>query len=171
MASCGLISDHEESRVITELRRYLIKPERMDAWREFFEEATRESLRHGIRVEYAGVDAETNTFVWLRSFDDESDRVARKAAFYGSDWWLDHESSAMDHVLAYEVTFLEATHVREGGEIARTEWPALGAPVGSTDDDPPDGWARSTGATFIPKRQAPLGRSDGQGQRNTEWEY
>ena len=43
--------------MITELRRYLIKPGRMDSWREFFDEATRESLRHGIRVEYAGVDA------------------------------------------------------------------------------------------------------------------
>ena len=138
--------------MITELRRYLIKPGRMDAWREFFEEATRESLRHGIRVEYAGVDAETNTFIWLRSFEDESDRVARKGAFYGSDWWLDRESSAMDNVLAYEVTFLDATHVREGGEIARTAWPASGAAAGSTADDPPDGWARSTRATFTPNR-------------------
>jgi hypothetical protein len=136
--------------VITELRRYLIKPGRMDSWRAFFDEATRESLRHGIRVEYAGIDAEANTFVWLRSFDDEADRVARKGAFYGSDWWLDRESSAMDHVLAYEVTFLDATHVREGGEIARTEGPASGAPAGSTLDDPPDGWVRSTRATFIP---------------------
>ena len=138
--------------MITELRRYLIKPGRMDAWREFFEEATRESLLHGIRVEYAGVDAETNTFIWLRSFEDESDRVARKAAFYGSDWWLERESSAMDNVLAYEVTFLDATHVRQGGEIARTEWPASGAAAGSTADDPPDGWSRSTRATFTPTR-------------------
>ena len=138
--------------MITELRRYLIKPGRMDSWREFFEEATGESLRHGIRVEYAGIDPETNTFIWLRSFEDESDRVARKAAFYGSDWWLDRESSAMDHVLAYEVTFLDATHVREGGEIAQTEWPAPGATAGSVADDPPDGWSRSTRATFTPNR-------------------
>lgn len=136
--------------MITELRMYRIKAGRMDSWLEFFDETTREGLRHGIRVEYAGVDTETNTFVWLRSFDDEADRVARKAAFYGSDWWLDREAAAMDHVLTYEVTFLDASHVREGGEIARTEWPATGAPAGSTPDDPPNGWVRSARATFAP---------------------
>ena len=141
--------------MITELRRYLIKPGRMDSWREFFEEATRESLRHGIRVEYAGVDAETNTFVWLRSFDDEADRVARKGAFYGSDWWLDRESSAMDHVLAYEVTFL-GRHARSRRRRDRADWLAgTGAPAGSTPDDPPDGWVRSTRATFTPKQSSP----------------
>ena len=58
----------------------------------------------------------------------------------------------MDDVRAYEVTFLDATHVREGGAIARTEWPASGERAGSTPDDPPDDWVGSTRTTFIPKR-------------------
>jgi hypothetical protein len=70
--------------VITELRPYRIKSERLDSWLAFFAEAARENERHGSRVEYAGVDVETSTFVWLRTFADEADREARKDAFYGS---------------------------------------------------------------------------------------
>ena len=71
--------------MITELRRYRIKPGRMDAWLAVFEGALAKNLEHGMRVEYAGIDRETNSVVWLRSFADERDRVARKGAFYGSD--------------------------------------------------------------------------------------
>ena len=135
--------------MITELRRYRIKPGRMESWLTFFAEATRESERYGIRVDYAGVDRETNTFVWLRSFEDEADRVARKAAFYGSDWWNEREASAMDHVLEYAVTFLDATVVREGDRLVTMPYPAPGELPGSTPDDPPMGWVRSTRATFV----------------------
>jgi len=135
--------------VITELRRYRIRPDRLDSWLAFFAEAARENERHGIRVEYAGVDRETSTFVWLRTFADEPDRVQRKDAFYGSDWWLERETFAMDHVLEYDVTFLDAALVREGGNLAAAPWPAPGDPAGSTPDDPPDGWLRSRRATFV----------------------
>jgi hypothetical protein len=140
--------------VITELRRYRIKPGHMAAWCAFFEEATREHDRYDMRVEYAGVDAEANTFVWLRSFDDEADRVAKKAAFYGASWWLEREAGAMDHVLEYDVTFLDAALIREGGKVGPTSWPASGAPAGSNPDGPPDGWVRSSRATFVPERDA-----------------
>jgi hypothetical protein len=135
--------------MITELRRYRIKPGRMESWVAFFLEAAREHDPHGIRVEYAGVDGEANTFVWLRSFADEADRAARKDAFYGADWWLDREAFAMDHVLEYEVTFLDAALIREGGTLTATPWPATGEPAGSRADGPPDGWERSTRATFV----------------------
>jgi hypothetical protein len=122
----------------------------MASWLEFFGEAAREQVRHGIRVEYAGVDAETNTFVWLRSFADEATRVRQKDAFYGSDWWLERESFAMDHVLEYEVAFLEAAIVRSGDDLEANELPPSGDPAGSAThaDDPPDGWMRSRRATF-----------------------
>ena len=81
--------------MITELRRYRIKPGRLESWLAFFQEAAREHDPHGIRVEYAGVDRETNSFVWLRTFEDEADRVVRKDAYYGADWWLERESFAM----------------------------------------------------------------------------
>jgi hypothetical protein len=135
--------------MITELRRYRIKPDRLDSWLTFIAEAIRENERLGMRVEYAGVDRETSTFVWLRSFEDEADRVSRKAAFYGSEWWLEREAFAMGHVLEYDVTFLDAALMREGGTLAAAPWPAPGARAGSTPDDPPDGWVRSPRATFV----------------------
>jgi hypothetical protein len=135
--------------MITELRRYRIKPDRLESWLAFFAEAARENARHGIRVEYAGVDRETSTLVWLRSFANEEDRVRRKDAFYGSSWWLEREAFAMDHVLEYEVTFLDAVLVQEGGTLSDEPWPAAGDPAGSTPDDPPTGWQRSPRATFV----------------------
>jgi hypothetical protein len=139
--------------MITELRRYRIKPELLESWLAFFGEAARENERHGIRVDYAGVDRETSTFVWLRTFANEADRVSRKAAFYGSDWWVEREAFAMGHVLEYDVTFLDTALVRKGGALAAAPWPAPGARAGSTPDDPPDGWVRSPRATFV--REAP----------------
>ena len=140
--------------MITELRRYRIKPGRMESWVAFFRGAVAEHEPHGIRVEYAGVDRETGTFVWLRTFVDEADRVARKNGYYGSDWWLEREAFAMDHVLEYDVTFLDAAIIREGGVVTPTAWPAGGEPAGSSADGPPDGWVRSTRATFVPERPA-----------------
>lgn len=134
--------------MITELRRYRIKPGRMDAWLAVFEGALAKNLEHGMRVEYAGIDRETNSVVWLRSFVDEHDRVARKGAFYGSAWWLEREAEIMDHVLEYEVTFLEAWRVHDGTVTAAP--PEAGDRPGSNLDGPPDGWSRSTRATFTP---------------------
>src|SRR3954453_10783368 len=139
----------EVPKMITELRRYRIKPGHLDAWIAFFFDAARQHEPHGIRVEYAGVDRETNTFTWLRSFADEADRVIRKDAFYGSDWWRDREASAMDHVVDYDVTFLDAALIRQGGDVAPAPWPASGDPAGSHADSPPDGWVRSSRATFV----------------------
>ena len=140
--------------MISELRRYRIKPGRMESWVAFFREAVAEHEPHGIRVEYAGVDREANTFVWVRSFADEADRVARKDAFYGSRWWTEREADAMDHVLEYDVTFLDAAIVREGGTVTPIAAPAAGGEsAGSHADGPPDGWVRSTRATFVPERR------------------
>jgi hypothetical protein len=136
--------------MITELRRYRIKPGRMESWVAFFEGAVREHGPVGIRVEYAGVDRETNTFVWLRTFADEADRVARKDTFYGGEWWVEREAFAMDHVLEYDVTFLDAAIIREGGEVTPVAWPTPGEPAGSHADGPPDGWVRSSRSTFVP---------------------
>jgi hypothetical protein len=127
----------------------------MESWLAFFQEAAVENERHGSRVEYAGVDAETSTFVWLRSFADEADRRTRKDAFYGSDWWLEREAFAMDHVIEYDVTFLDASLFRQGGTLTAAPWPAPGLPAGTRPDGPPDGWSPSSRRTFIPDRESP----------------
>src|SRR5512146_208546 len=138
-------------RLITELRRYRLKPGMVESWLAFFEETLAQSERHGIRVEYAGYDAESGTFVWLRSFADEADRQRRKDAFYGDDWWTEREAFAMGHVLEYDVTFLDAAIVREGGTLIASHFPAAGERAGSRADSPPAGWAPSTRRTFVPE--------------------
>jgi hypothetical protein len=134
--------------VITELRRYRIKPERLASWVAFFRDAARKNEALGARVEYAGVDPETSTFVWLRTFADEADRQARKAAFYGGEWWLEREADAMGHILEYEVTFLEVAMHRDG-EVVDVPWPPDGERPGSRGDGPPDGWSASTRRTYV----------------------
>lgn len=135
--------------MITELRRYRIAPGRMDSWLAFFAGAIEEHGRRGIRVEYAGVDRETSTFIWLRSFADEDDRVDSKAGFYGSDWWNEREAFAMDHVLEYEVTFLEAMSIRDGDSVVAVPLTDGAVRPGSRADAPPEGWEGSTRRTFV----------------------
>jgi NIPSNAP protein len=137
--------------VITELRRYRLKPDMVASWLSFFRDSLAPSDRHGIRVEYAGLEAGTNTFVWLRSFADEADRERRKTAFYGDAWWTEREAFAMSHVLEYDVTFLDAAIIRDGGALVSQPYPAPGEPAGSRPaDGPPDGWAPSPNRTFRP---------------------
>ncbi len=135
--------------MITELRRYRVAPGRLDAWLAFFSDALREHALHGIRAEYAGVDRETGTVVWLRSFDDEADRVARKAACYHSDWWRAVEPRAMADIVEYDVTFLDAAFVHPEGDLQAVPWPSRGARAGSTGDDAAEGWIRSSRSTFV----------------------
>jgi len=135
--------------MITELRRYRIRPDMLDSWVEFFREAARRNEAGGSQVEFSGVDRETSTFVWLRSYADEADRESRKSAFYGADWWTEREAFAMDHVIEYDVTFLEATMHHAGGELVAVAWPLVGERPGSRSDTPPDGWTSSNRRTFV----------------------
>jgi hypothetical protein len=138
--------------MITELRRYRIDPERLDSWLTFFEEAIHEHVRRGIRVEYAGLDRETSTLVWMRSFGSEAERAAQKDAYYGSDWWNDRESFAMGHVIEYEVTFLEALIVREGGDVIPATRHDPADRPGARRDGPPAGWEPSTSQRVVRSR-------------------
>lgn len=135
--------------MITELRRYRIRPDRLASWVEFFHDAARRNEAGGAQVEFAGVDRETGTFIWSRTYADEADRESRKADFYGGDWWVEHEAFAMDHVLEYDVTFLDTAIHREGGRLVDVPWPHSGERPGSRADGPPDGWVPSSRRTFV----------------------
>jgi hypothetical protein len=140
----------EDRPMITELRRYRIKRDRMSWWIAFFEEAARRNEAGGSRIEFAGVDRDTSTFVWLRTYADEADRESRKATFYGADWWQENEATAMDNVLEYDVVFLDTVIRREGGAMTILPWSIDGERPGTRPDGPPDGWTVSTRRTFVP---------------------
>jgi hypothetical protein len=135
--------------MITELRRYRIRPDMLDSWVEFFREAARRNEAGGSQVEFAGVDRETSTFIWLRTYADEADRATRKDAFYGAAWWIEREAFAMDPDIEYDVTVHETTTHREGGSLVPVPWPVSGERPGSRLDGPPDGWTPSTRRTFV----------------------
>jgi hypothetical protein len=56
-----------EVALITELRRDRIRADKIASWVEFFGEAARRNEAGGSQVEFAGVDPETGTFIWLRT--------------------------------------------------------------------------------------------------------
>ena len=136
--------------MITELRRYRLKPDRVDSWLAFFEEALRKHEDLAIRAEYGGLDRETSTFVWLRSFEDEEDRVRRKSEYYGTDWWNGIEAFAMSHVIEYEVQFLDAAFIQGPGVLERVALrdPAT-TPPGANVDGPATGYVRSTATRVV----------------------
>ena len=134
--------------MITELRYYRIKPEKVESWLALFAEAIRENERQGMPVEFAGIDRDTSTYVYARSFDDEAARQGVKAGFYGSGWWLEHEKFAMDHVLEYRVEFLDAAFVRRDSSFVEVPVDLSTERPGSRGDSPPEGWVESTGRAW-----------------------
>jgi hypothetical protein len=134
--------------MITELRYYRIKPEKLDSWVRFFAEAVRENERQGMPIEFAGVDRDTSTYVYARSFQDEAQRQAVKAGFYEGPWWLEHEDFAMDHVVEYRVEFLDTAIVRRESGLTEIPIDLASERPGSRGDDPPAGWVAWSGRTW-----------------------
>jgi len=100
--------------MITGIRTYTIKRGMMPAWLELFAEAAQHNLDHGIRLEFAGVDPENmGTFIWLRTFRDDADRMDRETALYGSEWWQRVSDHVMGHVVNYEVRVVRTAFLRQ----------------------------------------------------------
>ena len=135
--------------MITELRYYRIKPERLDAWLAFFAEAARENERYGMPIEFAAVDRDTSTFIYARSFTDEAARQATKAPFYDGPWWLEREEFAMDHVIEYHVEFLDTAIVRRDAGLVDVPVDLAAERPGSRGDEPPTGWVAGAARTWV----------------------
>ena len=72
--------------MVGQLRIYTIKEGQMEAWLEQFDSLIPMQANAGITVQASWVDAETNNFGWIRTFDDD-DLEATEARFYGSAEW------------------------------------------------------------------------------------
>jgi len=75
---------------VLELRQYRVFPGKRDAFAKFFRENCLQPLvEYGMKVygQFDDVDDE-NVFTWFRGFPDLVERDRRKAAFYGSQLWL-----------------------------------------------------------------------------------
>ena len=75
--------------MLLEVRTYTIKDGKRDEFVDWFENDLLTPMRScGIDVlgQFTSTE-DANTFVWLRAFEDEADKDAKYAAFYGSDDW------------------------------------------------------------------------------------
>jgi hypothetical protein len=73
-----------------EIRRYEAQPGQRDTWVTYFEEkvAPYQSSK-GMKILGSFIDEESDTgFVWIRQFDDETQREALYAATYEADEWI-----------------------------------------------------------------------------------
>jgi len=88
-AAAGRLNDDDDDRMVVEVRTYTLKPQTRDRFVRAFEERAVPALEAaGIRVIGSFVSTEDDrTFVWLRGFRNEEDRVEKIRAFYSSEAW------------------------------------------------------------------------------------
>jgi NIPSNAP len=72
-----------------ELRQYVIRPGKMDAWIKYMEEQIipfQASKGMVITASFRG-ENDDSVYVWIRRFENEAERVRLYAAVYESDHW------------------------------------------------------------------------------------
>lgn len=74
-----------------EIRRYQTRPGRRDEWVRYMEDVVIPyQVSKGMTVIASFVDEDDGDgYVWIRRFEDESDRVARYAATYDDPEWTE----------------------------------------------------------------------------------
>ena len=87
--------------MILELRTYTVNKDSMDAFLEHFEKYSIPlHAAVGIKIDATYVNRPQNEFIWIRSFDNEEDRVAKTKAFT-------EERAKRDIVLGQNVAKME----------------------------------------------------------------
>ena len=97
-----------------ELRRYRVRPGKMDEWVRCMEEVIIPfQVAHGMVIagSFRG-EEDDSTYVWLRRFESESERERLYAAVYESNEWKQEIAPRVGELIdrsAIEVTRLVAT--------------------------------------------------------------
>ena len=93
----------------TQLRKYTIKKGEMD---EFVKGWTSSlyplRLKHGFKIERAGVIEETNEFVRVLTDGDGDDWAAKEAAYYGSEEHARLELDLAPHIAGGDTWFIRS---------------------------------------------------------------
>lgn len=84
-----LTADADASRPFYEIRRYCAHPGRRDELVQLMDDLILPFMtENGIQVTASFIDADDpNTYIWIRRFDNESDRIARYEAVYEHPDW------------------------------------------------------------------------------------
>lgn len=105
---------HEADRPIFELRQYQIFPGQLARWVEYMDSVIIPFLRStGMTVVGSWCVRETNSYVWIRRFENESDRARLTALQKESGIWVNDIRPVINEMLDREagllVTDMEAS--------------------------------------------------------------
>ena len=96
---------------IVEIRMYKIKPGQRDRFIELFEENLGHQIEQGLRVvgQFRSL-GDDDTFVWIRAFENQSERLRLSRAHYFSLHWLNaRRFDVADLLVSTEVMLVEPT--------------------------------------------------------------
>lgn len=96
---------------IVEIRIYKIKPGQRDRFVELFEQNLGHQIEHGLRVvgQFRSLD-DDDTFVWIRAFKNQEERVRLSRTHYFSPHWLNSRRfDVADLLVSTEVFLVEPT--------------------------------------------------------------
>ena len=87
--------------MIYEIREYTIKDDRREEWVALMEEKIIPfQISCGIVVVASFVsDEDESTYVWIRRFADEQERIDLYEAVYGSDFWVEEIGPLVEEML------------------------------------------------------------------------
>ena len=95
---------------IAHLRTYTINKGQLDSWLELFPKLITLMEEANIKVECSWVNEEQTQFIWIRSYGDSVENIAKyEAQFYGSDWWLANVDHVRSHIAHREIVQIETT--------------------------------------------------------------
>lgn len=91
----------DQPEAFYEIRRYQARPGRRAQWVRYMEDVVIPFQQStGMTVTASFVDQEDpDGYVWIRRFDDETQRAATYAATYDTDRWRDEIGPAVDELL------------------------------------------------------------------------
>jgi len=97
--------------VIYELRRYQTRPGRRDDWVRYMEDVVIPfQAGQGVSVVASFIDEEDpDGYVWIRRFDDETQRAQQYAAVYQSEHWTTEIAPRVEELLLKDRSVI--THV------------------------------------------------------------
>lgn len=94
--------------MIAQLRIYTINNGQMDDWLKVFKEEISPIVeKHGMGIDGAWVDAESERFIWIRTFEDEADIERKEAAFYASEEYTAIRERVLSYLARRDITVIK----------------------------------------------------------------
>ena len=84
--------------MLAQLRTYTINTGMMDQWLQLFgTEIAPRTMSAGMDIPVTAVNHENTKFIWIRTFENETDLKIKEAAFSNSEWWKNNIDYVRSH--------------------------------------------------------------------------